>query len=178
MDWVSEQTGSAQEIWDACERGDWMLWYAGHASDRRLVVRAACLCAREALIYIPAGEDRPRIAIETAERWTLGEATIDEVRASKADAFNATYKTTWHAVTERFAVEAAYAAVEAAESVEAAEITDSSDAAFATKCLAANAASAASYAADAAYAAYSGNCYDSLKRYAVLVRTLIPEVPQ
>jgi hypothetical protein len=33
------------------------------------VVRLACQCARTALQYVPNGEDRPRLAIEAAERW-------------------------------------------------------------------------------------------------------------
>ena len=32
-------------------------------------VRFACACARRALPYVPAGEDRPRLAIEAAEKW-------------------------------------------------------------------------------------------------------------
>jgi hypothetical protein len=150
-EWVRAQTADdAQSIWDSCERGDWMLWLAGRAGvDRKLLVRAACLCAREALRYVPAGEDRPRIAIETAEAWTRGEATIDRVRAA-ADAADAAYAATYAAD----AACAAYAAACAA------------DAAYAAAC----ATYAATYAADARKA--------SLKRSADLVRSIIQEVPR
>src|ERR1017187_81406 len=61
---------SMREVWDSCDRGDWLLWLAGNiAIDRKLLVLAACDCARTALQYVPAGEYRPRIAIETAEAW-------------------------------------------------------------------------------------------------------------
>ena len=54
-------------LWNACDRGDWLLWLAASAGvDRRLVVLAACDCARLALKHVPKGENRPRIAIETA----------------------------------------------------------------------------------------------------------------
>ena len=84
--WVSEhQSDDFYEIWTSCRRGDWMLWIAAKSGlDRRLVVKAACLCAREALVHVPTGDHIPRIAIETAERWTRGESTIEEVRAASA----------------------------------------------------------------------------------------------
>lgn len=64
-----------EEAWAACERGDWMLWLAGKLSGdskseaRKRVVLAACACAKLALKHTKPGENRPRIAIEIAERW-------------------------------------------------------------------------------------------------------------
>lgn len=76
--------------WDAYERGDRLLWYAAEVgADYTFIVRAACACARLALQYVPDGEDRPRIAIETAEAWCDGRVTIDEVRAAHAAAYAA-----------------------------------------------------------------------------------------
>src|SRR3954470_21170919 len=46
---------SLQAAWDACQRGDWMLWWAGKKSGepesdkRKKLVLAACECAREVL---------------------------------------------------------------------------------------------------------------------------------
>ena len=78
--WLSTQT-DAEQAWLTCERPDWMIWYAARRGvDRNVLVRIACDCARTALRFVPAGEDRPRIAIETTERWIAGEATIAEVR--------------------------------------------------------------------------------------------------
>lgn len=85
------------EAWTACERADWLLWYVGKRGvDRRLLVRAACACARTVLPYVPVGEDRPRLAIEMAERWCDGLATLQEVSAAAAysaaaDAYAAAY---------------------------------------------------------------------------------------
>ena len=78
--WLSTQT-DAEQAWLTCERPDWMIWYAARRGvDRNVLVRIACDCARTASRFVPAGEDRPRIAIETTERWIAGEATIAEVR--------------------------------------------------------------------------------------------------
>lgn len=55
-------------MWDECERGDWLLWYCAKSSvDRRLVVKAACTCARLTLPHVRVSELRPLRAIETAE---------------------------------------------------------------------------------------------------------------
>jgi hypothetical protein len=67
--------------WDACERGDWLLWLTARLCDRKTVVLAACACARTALRHIPTDDERPRTAIETAEAWCRGEATAEQVMA-------------------------------------------------------------------------------------------------
>ena len=97
------------QVWEQCERGDWLLWLCGRMSDkdgwptRQQVVLAACDCAETALKYVKAGEDRPRKAIETARLWAEGKATIQEVRTA-ADAAYA-----------YAAADAAYAAAYAAQ---------------------------------------------------------------
>jgi len=110
--WVGDRDITA--AWAECERADWMLWLAGRVVARKTVVLAACACARTALQYVPTGEDRPRVAIETAERWARGEATIAEVR-SAANAANAyaAYAATY-AANAYAAYAAAYAANAAA----------------------------------------------------------------
>ena len=98
--------------WEACKRGDWMLWLAARSGvDRKALVLAACACARPALKYVPKGEKRPRIAIETAERWARGEATIEDLRLTSATS----------------AASAAYAAAYAAYAAYAAALKDSAD---------------------------------------------------
>ncbi len=88
IEWLGER--DLATAWSECERADWLLWLAAKRCDRKAVVLAACACARKALKYVPKGEDRPRIAIETAEAWTRGEATIEQVRTA-ASAANAAY---------------------------------------------------------------------------------------
>ena len=76
LDWARLPTTPADPAaaWLACPRGDWLLWLAGRcpALPRAALVLAACACAREALHLVPAGEDRPRAAIEAAEAWARG----------------------------------------------------------------------------------------------------------
>jgi len=130
--WAGRKTH--KKAWGTCQRGDWLLWIAGKLNvDRKKLVLAACACARTALKYIPAGEDRPRIAIETAEAWTRGEATIDQVRtaayaayayAAEGAAAYAAYAATAYAAYVYAAEGAADAAAYAAESAARKDIAD------------------------------------------------------
>ena len=94
VEWARDQD-NPQQAWDDCERGDWMLWLLGHLSggprskSRKQIVLMACECARLSLKYVPKGEDRPRIAIETAEAWTRGEATLQQVQNAASAAYAA-----------------------------------------------------------------------------------------
>jgi hypothetical protein len=91
IDWLrAEQHPTIDAAWAACSRGDWMLQIAsrcvGPVGDRRRVplALASVHCAELALAYVPEGEDRPRVAVETVRSWARGEATIEQVRASEA----------------------------------------------------------------------------------------------
>jgi hypothetical protein len=108
-----------EAAWAACDRGDWMLWVAGRLAgppgheSRRPLVAASCECDRLALHLVPRGEERPRLANETAEAWVRGEATLDQVRA--AATATAAYATAAYAATATAAyATAAYAATAAA----------------------------------------------------------------
>ena len=160
--WAYSQP-SANAAWNTCERGDWMLWVLGKLSgkpesaSRKKLVLAACACARLALIHVPKGEDRPLIAIETAERYARGKGpTLHDVK------------------------EAAYAAAATAASTAAA--TDAATAAYAATAAAAYAAyaayaaTAATTATAAAYAAYARTL--TFKQCADIVRTHYPQAPQ
>jgi len=113
--------------WLACQRADWLLWWAGQAArttvERRRVMRAACDCARLSLQYVPQGEERPLQAIEAAETWAK-----PSTRAASAA----------HSAAASTARDAAYAAAYDAE-------------AAASAASVAAAASAASVAAAAAF---------------------------
>ena len=105
--WLNTQT-DPHVAWEMCERPDWMIWFARRRRvERRMLVRIACDCARTALRFVPEGEDRPRLAIETAERWTRNEATIDEVRAAAAAAAAAAYVANAGAAAAAYAADAA-----------------------------------------------------------------------
>jgi len=113
VDWVGDKT--LAEAWATCERADWMLWLVskidGSYSPRLRL--AACACARTSLKYVPAGEDRPRLAIECAERYARGEATKDELAAARAAAWDAAWDAALAAEASG-AAEAAGAAAQAA----------------------------------------------------------------
>jgi len=121
-----------QEVWDTCPRGDWLLWLLGKKAteaDRKNLVLIACECARLALPYTK--DSRVLACIETAEKWTRGEATIEQVREARRNADAAS--------------DAAYAAA-----------SDAAYAAYASDAAAYAAAAAAAYDADAdAAAAYA-----------------------
>ena len=87
MNWAGDRT--AQQAWDDCERADWLMWWLAKAAgtEHKQLVRIACACARTALPYVQAGELRPLRAIETAEAWCDGRATIAEVRKAYAAAY-------------------------------------------------------------------------------------------
>ena len=89
-----------EQAWYRCKRGDWMLWAVAVMDvDQRLVVFSACGCARLALPYVAAGETRPLAAIETAEAWCRGEATVEQVKQASAAAYvaNAAARATYAA---------------------------------------------------------------------------------
>jgi hypothetical protein len=112
VEWVGDRTMA--QAWAECERADWMLWLLakldGCYSPRLRL--AACACARTALQYVPDGEDRPRLAIECAERFARGEATDAELRAAGAAAEAAAWAAgdAARAATEAAAEAAAWAA--------------------------------------------------------------------
>lgn len=82
VDWRAVTNAALRRWWDTSENAGDMLAYATTRLSRQALVLLAAACARTALRYVPAGEERPRLAIETAEAWARGEATRDEARAA------------------------------------------------------------------------------------------------
>ena len=114
LEWLGDRNLS--QTWAECERGDWLIWLAAKAGiDRKRLVMAACACARLAIVHVRIGEERPRIAIETAEAWSRGEATIEQVREARKAAAYAAY-----AAAAAYAASAADAAAYAADAADAA----------------------------------------------------------
>jgi len=163
LTWLKTQP-DAQTAWNESERGDWMLYHAGKlagepGSDaRRPLVLAACECARLVLPHVKAGENRPLLAIETAERWARGETnapTLQEVRHATyaADAAAAATYAAYAAADAADAADAAAAAAAATYAADAAAAAAAATYAAAAAAAATYAAYAATYAADAAAAA-------------------------
>ena len=115
-DWARSYD-TPQAAWDACERGDWMLWLLGslagppESKSRKRLVLCACACAKLSLPYVAEGETRPRIAIETAEAWARddGNATLSDVLHASGAALFA-YAAAG-ATNDAYAVYAAYTAI-------------------------------------------------------------------
>jgi hypothetical protein len=138
--WVNEhQAETFAEIWNECDRADWMLWIMDKKikekewPSKQTVVLCACDCAETAMKFVPEDEHRPKIAIQTARKWAEGKVSERECGKAAADAY-ASYA---YSAASSASVYAAYHAAAASYAV------------------ASYAAYAASYAAYAAYASYS-----------------------
>ena len=165
MDWLGDRDSA--RMWAECKRPDWLLWWAAHSVPRQELVLAACDCAETALRFVPQGEDRPRLAIETTSRWARGEATVEEVRAAARAARAADAA----ARAADAAARAAYAATRAARAADAAaRAARAADAATDAARAATRAARAARAGADAADAAA---CAEMCQ----LIRTRWPQCP-
>ena len=104
--WVGKR--GLKTAWRDCNRADWMLWLAARSNvDKKLIVLAACDCAETALKYVPKGENRPAMAIQTSRNWCAGTATEQDCRNAAAAAYAA--------------AAAAYAAAAAAYAADAAD---------------------------------------------------------
>ena len=182
-EWAASYS-SPEEAWAACPRGDWMLWLLGKipSTRRQDLVLAACACARLALPYVTPGEDRPRVAIETAEAWARGAVGLDAVRVAvyDADAACAAAAADAACAAACAACAAAYAACAAAyapaDAVYSAAAPAAAAAAANAAAAAANAAAAAADAADAAVAAVAARLTVQA-RCADIVRRFFPKPP-
>jgi hypothetical protein len=80
VDWARPYDGDFDRLWSECPRGDWLLALAVRIDvERRLLVRAACSCARLALAHLPEDEDGQRLAgaLEAAAAWSAGALEAD-----------------------------------------------------------------------------------------------------
>ena len=113
VDWLGRK--GVRSAWNTCDRADWMLWALERlVIDRKTLVRIACDIAEPTLKFLPAGEDRPRIAIATARSWCDGVATPEDVANAAANAY---------AAYLNYATYDAYAANSAANSAAGAAFT-------------------------------------------------------
>ena len=83
--------------WNACERPDWLLWYAQRKMtvEKVVYVRVAIACAKRVLsIYKKRkpGDDRPRKAIAAALAWVENPSEENRQAASAAAAYAAAKK--------------------------------------------------------------------------------------
>jgi hypothetical protein len=119
------------EVWNECQRGDWMIWLlARHGNvDRKILVAIACDCAEPALIFVTKGDERPAQCIETTRHFIKGEATLQEliIARAAADVADADAYADAYAAADAAAYAAAYAAADAAYAAKTNSLAVSAD---------------------------------------------------
>ena len=88
-DWAANYK-TPQAAWDACERGDWLLWYCGRVAGppdsdgRKKLVLVAAECAALALPYVTDEETRGicEATIQVCYAYAHGEASPDDMRSA------------------------------------------------------------------------------------------------
>ena len=167
------------EAWAACERPDWMLWFVARLDDYysprlRLV---ACAIARIALKHVPAGENRPRLAIECAERFSRDEATAQELAAARAAAETAAGAAAVAAAGAAWAAAraAAWAAARTTTGVAVAAAASAGAAAGASASAAARAAAQAAAEAAEGAAEWAAARADAEAEQCRIIRDMIPQ---
>ena len=139
-----------EEAWQTCTRLDWLLWLVARTMGERSrmpMVLAACDIVESVLHLVPAGEERPRKAIEVTRAWCAGQATAGEVDAASDAARDAA------SVAACAARDAAWAASDAAWDAAWAASDAAWDAAWAAWAAARAARAARAAASAAAWAA-------------------------
>ncbi len=145
---------SAQEAWDSCERGDWMLWILGRTincdkwTDGRKPFLSCAMDCAETVKHLWPKSQRKRIgaAMHTLRKWIDGTATTEQATAARHEL---------------------YAAANAAHAAAAADADAAYAAAYAT-CAAAE---------DATYAAYAAARSRNLAKCADIIRKHFTKPP-
>lgn len=134
-----KQFNTFQEAWEACPRGDWMLWIAKKVGvDKRTLTLAKGLCA-DTVVHLMK-DQRSRNAVTVAIAYGNGNASEEEL------------------------ADAAYAAYDAAADAAASAAYAAANAAYATAAAAYATYSAAEAAAEADYSAYDAAAYAAAKK--------------
>ena len=96
--WAKDKA-SFKEVWDSCQRPDWMLWglaRIGYKDERKLRLYG-CACVRGTpitrgrTVWDLLTDERSRRAVEVSERFANGEATEEERAAAWAAAWDAAW---------------------------------------------------------------------------------------
>ena len=136
LQWAKETPGTLAQLWLKCREPGWLLWLAAATHvDRNAIVLAGCDCARTALQFVPAGEDRPRLAIEAAEAYiagTISSATLLQARVAAAYiTYAAAYAADYAATAANYAYAASAASYAATAAYADAAVVNAASAAYA-----------------------------------------------
>lgn len=114
LDWLGDRT--PEQAWHECEMGEWLVWWLNRAGLDDSTIR---LLACDMVRYTPLADgrttwdlltdERSRHAVEVAERYAMGEATDQELRAAWDVAWDAVRAAAWAAARDA-ARDAAWAA--------------------------------------------------------------------
>lgn len=87
--WIEQNNiQSLEEAWNACERGDWLLWLAQELGiEKRKLVMCGALCAHTVVQYME--DARSRNAVRIAFLWGRGKATDEQLEETRKDAEDA-----------------------------------------------------------------------------------------
>jgi hypothetical protein len=78
---------SFEDAWNACARGDWMLWIAGRLEiDFRTLTLAKSRCARTVIHLMK--DIRSINAVEVSEQYGLGKSNEEELQEAKQEAYD------------------------------------------------------------------------------------------
>jgi hypothetical protein len=83
--WAVSTCKTMQQVWDTA-KPEWLIWVATRPGvlDDVTLRRFACWCARQ--VWHLLTDERSRHAVETAERFCDGKATLEELAAARAAA--------------------------------------------------------------------------------------------
>jgi len=81
------------EVWNNCRRVDWLFWILEKHKplEKTQAVTLAIAFAEMSLKYVPEGENRPRLAIDTAKAWLENPNEENRAADAAADAAAAAY---------------------------------------------------------------------------------------
>jgi hypothetical protein len=86
--WAVSSCKTMQDVWDTA-KSEWLIWVATRPGvlDDITLRRFACWCARR--VWHLLTDERSRHAVETAERFCDGKATLEELNTAKQSAWDA-----------------------------------------------------------------------------------------
>ncbi len=82
IEWASQFT-TAQEVWDKCERVDWLLWWCGHTGDNLQSIRKVARSIADSVQYLRTG--RAAYTAADAAYTAAAYAAADAAYAARKD---------------------------------------------------------------------------------------------
>jgi hypothetical protein len=116
VEWARRFEGDVGALWQACPRGDWLLALASRlGAPERMLVLAACGCAKPALEHLPEEHTAVGECLEELRSWAC--SALPPLPTEQIEAMRATLETARDAALDPAHAEAALAALAALETV-------------------------------------------------------------